>query len=111
MSKEYLYKKLRKHYEEMVKYTNSVHDISKEIKDEILSIMEKYRVTVGWMEDNEFKELLQECIKEKSSRPMQKGLHRWEFGAQDNNREDGLYNSDKGDKTSDGEDEYYNCRD
>ena len=111
MLSNYRYEQIRKKYKELVQYTTKESDIPEDIKKEILTIMERYRFMVGFMEENEFKELLQWCIKEKSSRPMQRGLHRLEFGVQDSGIEEGLYNDDKNNKACDIEEDYYNLRD
>ena len=69
------YEQNKQKYQSLVEYTISQSNIEEDIKKEILKVMEKYRLAIGWMEVEEVEGLIEKCVTEGSSNPLKKELH------------------------------------
>jgi len=86
------YSKNKQKYEKAIEYVNSHPNISEDIKKEIVQKMEKYRISIYCMEEQEVYELLERCATTDSDQPIKKELHCIIFG--------GVHNDTKEHKTS-----------
>ena len=91
------YRKNQEKYQKLIKYANNHLDIPKDVKKDIVEVMEKYRICISCMESQQVCDLIEKCSKAKSYIPLKKELHATIFGvipsreSRDTEKENYLY--------------------
>ena len=98
------YEQNKQKYQSLVEYTKNQPNIEEDIKKEILKVMEKYKMAIGWMEVEEVEELIEKCVTEGSSNPLKKEL----LGIVTGGNFHSLDDSDRNRSKEDREDDCYN---
>ena len=70
------YAQNKQKYQNLVEYTKSHQPkIEEDLEKEILKVMEKYKIAIGWMEEENVEELIEKCVTKGSNIPLKKELH------------------------------------
>ena len=87
-----LYKENEEKYENILQYIRKNNEMTKELKQEIIKVAERYRICIYAMEEQQVIEEIGKCQEEKNVLPLKKHLHEVIFG---NSKNTETYESEK----------------
>ena len=87
-----LYKENREKYENVLQYIRKNTKLSKELKQEIIKVAERYRLCIYAMEKQQIIAEIEKCQEKKDVLPLKKHLHEVIFG---NSKDTEVYESEK----------------
>ena len=87
-----LYEENKKKYENVIQYIRQNNNLTKELKQEIIEVTEKYRICIYAMEKQQIIQEIDRCQEKENVLPLKKYLHEIIFG---NSKDTESYETEK----------------
>ena len=100
------YKTNKQKYENSIQYVNNHSNMSEDLKKDVVAIMQKYRISIFCMEEQEVYDLIEQCAEDASSIVFKRELHAITRGSSGYSNDNSYYYESSGIKDKDNDDEY-----